>query len=219
MRFDRSVRQPRRRPRSVRALLSPPRALEPLESRVLMATTVFADGFEGSFLSGWTNRTASGANASTRWGLNTVRASAGAQSVFAAALSGGVTSASGYQNNQDNTLARENLSLAGLKIATLSFDYFLNSESGYDLFSIAVREGATNQRTTVFSESGNFASAGWRKKSIDLSAFAGKSDLDVEFRFESDASVTNDNGGVWIDEAKLVGDSVIPPASISGKLF
>jgi protocatechuate 3,4-dioxygenase beta subunit len=194
------------------------RFLETLESRVLFATTVFSDGFEGTFLNGWTNRTAANANASTRWGLNSARASAGVQSVFSAAVQGGVTSISGYQNNQDNSLVRENVSLAGLKIATLSFDYFLNVESGYDVFSVAVLD-SVGARTTVFTESGNFASAGWRHKTLDLSAFSGKSDLDIEFRFQSDSSVTNEGGGVWIDEAKLVGDSVVPPASLSGRVF
>jgi hypothetical protein len=199
-----------------RAARSP---VEPLESRTLFAvTTIFSDSFEGTFLSGWTNRTAGGANASTKWGLNSTRFAAGKQSAFASAVAGGVTNISGYKNNQDNTLVRENVSLAGMKVATLAFDYFLNTESGYDTFSVAVADAA-GVRTTVFSESGNFASAGWRHKSLDLTPFAGKSDLDIEFRFNSDASVINEGGGVWVDEAKLTGDTTITPGSISGRLF
>lgn len=196
------------------------RAVEPLESRVLFAaTTVFADGFEGSFLNGWINRTATGANAQTRWGLNTVRASAGNQSAFASALQGGITATQGYQNNQDNTLVRPNISLAGYGFATMSFDYFLNSESGYDTFSVAVTEGSSGTRTTLFSESGNFASAGWRTKTLDLTDFAGKSNLSFEFQFQSDSSVTQEGGGVWIDQLKITGDAAPPPATITGKLF
>ena len=56
------------------------------------------------------------ANATTRWGLNTTRKSAGNQSAFASAVAGGVTARSGYQNNQDNTLVRPDLSLAGFRV-------------------------------------------------------------------------------------------------------
>ena len=196
------------------------RGVEQLESRVLFATTVFSDGFEGNFLTGWTNRTGSGANSVTRWGVNTVRAAAGNRSAFASAVQGGVSAAQGYQNNQHNTLVRENLSLSDYRFATLSFDYFLNSESGYDTFSVAVTEGASgNRRTTLFSESGNFAPAGWRTKTLDLGTLAGKRDLDLEFRFESDSSVTQEAGGVWIDEVKVVGNAAPPAGTISGKLY
>src|SRR5687768_15914081 len=83
-------------------------AAEALEARVLFAsTTVLRDSFEGSYLGGWTNRTDAGAEPGTRWGLNTVRASAGRQSAFAAALKGGVSAASGYRNEQRNSLIRE----------------------------------------------------------------------------------------------------------------
>jgi hypothetical protein len=194
-------------------------AIERLEARTLMsATTVFHEAFEGDFLTGWTNRTDQGANPDTRWGLNTVRAARGAQSAFASALVGGVSTTSGYRNDQRNRLLRENVSLAGFTVATLAFDYFLNSESGYDTFSVAVADGA-GARTTLFSESGNFSSAGWRHRTLDLSAFTGRRDLDIEFRFVSDASVTHEGGGVWIDEAMLTADTAVAPAAVSGRLF
>jgi hypothetical protein len=194
------------------------RALESLEPRVLLSTTVFSDGFETGSLNDWTLQTDADGNVSTRWGLNTLRTSAGAQSAYASAIQGGAPNISGYQNNQHNALVHENVSLAGYKLASLSFDYFLNTESGYDTFSVVIVDAA-GTRTTVFSESGNFAGAGWRTKSLDLAAFAGQSDLDIEFRFDSDASVTNDGGGVWIDSVTLKADAEIPPGSISGKLF
>jgi hypothetical protein len=192
--------------------------LEGLEPRLLFATTVFSDGFEGTYLNGWTNKYASGSNVSVRWGVNTVRHSAGAHGVFASALAGGATAYQGYQNNQANSLVRPNLSLAGYKYATLSFDYFLNTESGYDTFSVAAVDRSNGQRTVMFTESGNFASSGFRHKSIDFGAFAGKA-IDLEFRFDSDSSVTNEGGGVWLDEVKLTADTSIPPGTITGKLF
>ena len=195
-------------------------AVEQLETRVLMSTTttVFADGFEGDYLSGWTNRTDGGANGATRWGLNTTRAAHGSQSAFASATQGGVTAGAGYQGDQRNSLVREDVSLAGLRVATLAFDYFLNTESGYDTFSVAVTD-AGGVRTTLLTESGNHAAEGWRHKTLDLSAFAGRRDLDIEFRFVSDASVANEGGGVWVDEARLTGTSEAAPGSIAGRLF
>jgi hypothetical protein len=197
---------------------APRTASESLEPRLLFATTVLYDGFEGSYLNGWTNKYASGSNVSVRWGVNSVRHSAGLHGVFASALAGGVTAYQGYQNNQGNSLVRSNVSLAGYKYATLSFDYFLNSEAGYDTFSVAVTDRSNAQRTVVFTESGNFAASGFRKKTLDLSAFAGKA-IDLEFRFDSDSSVNNEGGGVWLDEVKLTADTSIPPGKITGKLF
>ena len=181
-------------------------------------TTVLHETFEGDYLAGWTNRTDAGANPSTRWGLNTVRASAGRQSAFAAALRGGVSAASGYRDGQHNTLVREDVSLAGLATATLAFDYFLDTESGYDTMSVAVTDAA-GARTTLFSESGDHAAAGWRRKTIDLGAFAGRRDLDLEFRFVSDSSVTNPGGGAWLDELRLTGGTTAPTGSLRGRLF
>jgi hypothetical protein len=192
--------------------------VEGLESRLLFATTVLYDGFEGTYLNGWTNKYASGSNVSVRWGVNTVRHSAGLHSVFASALAGGTTAYQGYQNNQANSLVRSNVSLAGFKYATLSFDYYLNTEAGYDTFSVAAVDKSNGQRTVMFTESGNFSASGFRHKSIDFSAFAGKT-FDLEFRFDSDSSVTNEGGGVWMDEVKLTADTSIPPGTITGKLF
>jgi hypothetical protein len=192
--------------------------IEGLEPRLLFATTVLYDGFEGTYLNGWTNKYASGTNASVRWGVNTVRHSAGAHSVFASALAGGVTAYQGYQNNQGNSLVRPNISLAGFKYATLSFDYFLNTEAGYDTFSVAAVDRSNGQRTVMFTESGNFAASGFRHKSIDFSAVAGKT-IDLEFRFDSDSSVTNEGGGLWMDELKLAADTSVAPGKITGKLF
>jgi hypothetical protein len=194
-------------------------AAETLEARVLFAsTTVLRDSFEGGYLGGWTNRTDAGADAATRWGLNDARAAGGRQSAFAAALRGGVSSASGYRNHQANSLVRENVSLAGFQSATLAFDYFLDSEPGYDTFSVAVVDAA-GVRTTVFAESGNFESAGWRRKTLDLGAFAGRRDLDLEFRFVTDSSVTHPGGGAWLDELTLTGHTIPPSGSVAGRLF
>ena len=52
--------------------------VEGLESRLLFATTVLYDGFEGTYLNGWTNKYATGSNVSVRWGVNTLRHSVGA---------------------------------------------------------------------------------------------------------------------------------------------
>src|SRR4051794_19431739 len=81
--------------------------LEPLESRRLLSTTVlFTENFEGSSLAyPWVNRVDPGANAATRWGLNTAKAYSGAQSAFCSATSGAAgLKRNVYDNDQANSL-------------------------------------------------------------------------------------------------------------------
>jgi len=84
--------------------------------------------------------------------------------------------------------------------------------------SVAAVDRSNGHRTVMFTESGNFAASGFRHKSIDFGALAGKT-FDLEFRFDSDSSVTNEGGGLWMDEVKLTADTSIPPGTITGKLF
>ena len=195
--------------------------VEQLEARFLMAASVvFSDGFEGAALAAaWSARADAGSNAVTRWGVNKARAATGAQSAFASNTGPTDVWRNVYQNEQDNALVRDNVSLAGFKAASLSFKFLLNSESGYDFFTVNVVE-PSGTRTAVYRDSGDDTALGWQARTIDLSAFAGRTGLDLEFRFESDRSVINEAAsGVWVDDVKLTADTAAPPGAIRGTVF
>lgn len=205
---------PYRRSLRSRRLPLPAIAPEGLESRRLMAATVFADGFEAAALSGWATRTYGGGAASAQWGVNSVKRYTGTRSAFVAG-----PGRSAYQSDQHTGMVRENVSLAGYGTASLSFKYYLNTEAGYDFFSVNLID-AKGKATTLFRDSGDERDRGWRAKTISLNDFAGRSDLDVEFRFDSDASLVNDApSGVWVDDVKLTATTKPATATIRGAVF
>lgn len=184
---------------------------------MLASTVVFADGFEGSGanLPGWSLRTYAGGSAAPKWGPNNVKVFGGGRSAF----SGGA-GRSTYSNDQHTGLVRERVSLAGFGSASLSFKYYLNTEAGYDFFSVNVIDASARSAKNVFRDSGDERSAGWQARTVDLSAFAGRSNLGIEFRFDSDRTVTRDApSGVWVDDVRLRGDTKSPTGTIRGTLF
>lgn len=195
--------------------------VERLEGRIFLSSTVvFSDDFEGTKLSyPWLNRVLPGGNADAKWGLNRAKAASGVQSAFCSMLPGSAPTRDIYANNQQNVLFRDNVSLKGYRSAELEFKYFLNAESGYDYFSVNVVDAA-GVKTTLLRDSGDDTAAGWQTKSIDLTNFAGRSSLDIEFRFESDNSVMGEPpSGVWIDDVSLSADTTAPPSAIEGTVY
>jgi hypothetical protein len=213
--FHRTTRQPlRTRP----ATSTIETVVEPMEPRRLLSSTVvFADGFEGtgSTLSGWTLRTHSGGSAAPKWGPSTSRAFAGSRSAF----SGGAN-ATAYSNDQHTGLVRDHVSLAGFGSASLTFKYYLNTEAGYDFFSVNVIDNQAGSTKQLFKDSGDDRSVGWQAKTIDLSAYAGRSDLGIEFRFDSDHTVARAApSGVWVDDVRLNADTKSSAGTIKGAVF
>ena len=205
---------PHRRPSRSRRTPPPSPVPEGLEARRLMSVTVFADGFEGASLSGWSTRTYGGAGSDAKWGLNTVKRYAGGKSAFVAGAG-----RNAYESDQHTGLVRENVSLAGYGTASLTFKYYLNTEAGYDFFAVNVIDGK-GKATSVFRDSGDERDRGWRSKTINLDAFAGRSDLDVEFRFDSDASLVNEApSGVWVDDVRLTATTRPATGTIRGSVF
>ena len=201
-----------RRPCRPRRLPPPTLAPESLESRRLMAVTVFADGFEAAALSGWTTRTYEGDAA--KWGVNSVKRYTGTRSAFVAG-----PGRNAYESDQHTGMQRQNVSLRGYGTASLTFKYYLNTEAGYDFFSVNVIDDR-GKATTLFRDSGDERDRGWRSKTISLNDFAGRSDVDVEFRFDSDASLVNDApSGVWVDDVKLTATTKPATATIRGSVF
>ena len=201
-------------PRATRPQLS----VEPMEPRRLLSSTVvFADGFEGtgSTLSGWTLRTHSGGSAAPKWAPTTARAFAGSRSAFSSG-----PGATAYSNDQHTGLVRDHVSLAGFGSASLTFKYYLNTEAGYDFFSVSVTDNQAGSTKQVFRDSGDDRSSGWQAKTIDLGAYAGRPDLGIEFRFDSDHTVARAApSGVWVDDVRLSADTKSSAGTIKGTLF
>jgi hypothetical protein len=197
----------------------PASVCEVVEERRLLSTVVFADGFEGtgSGLAGWSVRTYSNGGASPKWGPSNVKVFAGARSAY----SGG-SATSAYANDQHTGLVRQHVSLAGYGSASLSFKYYLNTEAGYDFFSVNVIEpsGGSTSTRTVFRDSGDDRPAGWQAKTLDLSGYAGHNDLGIEFRFDSDHTVAREApSGVWVDDVRLSADTRSSAGTIRGSVF
>lgn len=199
------------RPRRPRRFTS---ALEALEPRRLMSVTVFEDGFEGAALAGWAVKAYAGGGSSPTWGVNSLNSYAGVRSAFVAG-----PNRDAYASDQHTGMIRQGVSLAGFGSASLTFKYFLNTEAGYDFFNVNVL-GPDGRATNVFRDSGDDRDIGWRSKTISLNAFAGKSGLGVEFRFDSDGSLVNEApSGVWVDDVRLSADTKAATANIRGSVF
>jgi hypothetical protein len=188
--------------------------LEGLESRTFLSVTLFSDGFEGSSLAGWTARTYDGGSGSAKWGVNSANAYAGKGSAFVAGPGRNT-----YADRQHTGIIRQGVSLAGYGSASLSFKYFLNTEAGYDFFTVNVIDAAGNP-TTVFRDSGDDSDLGWRSRTISLDGFAGRSGLGIELRFDSDASLVNNApSGVWVDDVRLTANTRASTSTVRGVVF
>jgi hypothetical protein len=180
----------------------------------LLSVTIFNDGFEGPSLAGWTTRTYQGGGSAPKWGVNSARRYSGSQSAFVAGAG-----RSTYASDQHTGLVRQDVSLAGYGTASLTFKYYLNTEAGYDFFSVNVID-ANGKTTNLFRDSGDDRDIGWQSKTLNLNAYAGKSDVDIEFRFDSDASLVNAApSGVWVDDVRLSADTKAATATIRGSVF
>ncbi len=165
------------------------------------ASVGFYEGFEGEW---WRDWLAGGS--SVGWGDNSAKVYAGAKSVFCAY--DGDASRSTYSNNIDTRL-QQNVSLAGLSSATLSFQYWMNTEAGYDFFRVFVWIPSTGQSDKLLEISGNESAAGWQTRTLDMTPYAGMASVTIQFDFNSDASVVpNSPSGVWLDEVALTEGSV-----------
>jgi len=203
---------PLRHPRSRMTPSGTP--FEPLERRSLLSTALFVEGFEATTLTGWTTKTYSGDRSAAAWGTNTAKSYAGDRSAYVAGAG-----RSTYADDQHDALRRSNISLAGYGTAKLYFKYYLNTEAGYDVFSINVI-GADGSTRRVFQDSGDDSDEGWQSKTISLNSVAGQQGLTLEFRFDSDSSfVPGAPSGVWVDDVRLLADPHAATGTIRGSVY
>jgi len=180
--------------------------LESLEPRLLLTTTLFYEGFEGAFPGPWDVGNDAG-TIDALWGDNSAKASAGSWSAFCA--DNGDNRREVYDDDLHTYMTWHEVSLAGYTSASLSFDYWLNSESGWDKFTVSVRD-ETGQWHERLALSGDQSLLGWQRSVVDLNEFVGQAGLSVRFRFDSDRSVVNGApSGVWVDEVFLTAEEEV----------
>jgi len=172
---------------------------------------LFSEDFEGAWPNTWVVGNEGGATGYV-WGDNAYRAYAGSWSGFCADK--GDNFAHTYPNDLHTYTEKRGVSLVAYTFASLIFFYWINTEANWDLFSVRVRDqsGAWH---SIFSDSGDRSATGWISKVLDLSPFLGQSGLYIQFRFDSDSSVTSE--GVYLDSISLL--AVCDPPLAPGLLF
>ena len=167
----------------------------------LSITTVFAASaaypFLDSFESGSGNWTATGG-----WGLTTARY---ASPSHAATDSPGTF----YSDNTDASLTlAASLNLSAATRPALSFQHSYSLEDGYDFGSLEISTNGGAAWVGVLAEfTGD--QAAMAREQVDLSAFAGRSDIRVRFRLLTDDSIVMD--GWYVDDVSI-GEA---PASVT----
>ena len=173
-------------------------AVEQLEPRVLLSTTILSDGFEGAFPGSWAVGNNSG-YIGAKWGDNYAKAYAGSWSAFCA--DNGSDSRATYDNNLNTYMQRQSISLAGYATATLTFKYWLNTESTYDFVQVTARN-QSGSWAVLKTISGN--SSGWQTATVPMDSYAGQTGVIISFDFISDVNVVPTGAaGAWIDEVSL----------------
>ena len=158
--------------------------------------TVFSDGAESAS----TTFVRSNTTTSTQWTRQASAPYAGTYRWKA----GGSTSGN-YGNNGDARLTTPTLDLSGAATATLTYAFKHSTEASYDFFQVRISTDGGTTWTNLVNVSG--ASAGYSawaspNASINLNAYAGQTNVKVQFRLTTDVSVTA--FGVALDEIKFV---------------
>ncbi len=115
-----------------------------------------------------------------------------------------------YPDNLKVYMERRGVSLAGCASATLSFYKIVDTEASFDQFTVNVRDqsGAWH---LIYSQSGMSDPLAWEYIELNLDAFAGQTGLYIQFRFDSDGSVSGDPyDGVFLDTISLTAESSLP---------
>ena len=155
----------------------------------------FSDDAGAAFNEGFT--LSGNANA---WHLSTGRGTDPGHSADDSFYFGSGESASGggsYGNDANGTVTSPSIDLGQAEAAHLSFNYFLEIESGFDVASVSILHNSTTTEIAN-SEAGTLPATGsFNNLQFDLQQFLGET-IRIAFQFTSDASVTFE--GWYIDD-------------------
>ncbi len=161
------------------------------------ADTLLTEGFEGGSIppAGWT---LDSTNTGYTWEIDDYNPHGG--SYYASVL---------YDYNQDEWLISPSIDLSGYDEATLNFWWLMSyywsvdPNDNYDL-NVAVSTDGGSSWTEIWDEhdEGSFTSWEWYQTSLDLSAYAGESNVQVGFQYEG-----SDGAQASIDDITLTADT------------
>jgi len=111
-----------------------------------------------------------------------------------------------YPNDLHVYMEHRYVNLSGYTSATLSFYYIVDTEGGYDFFTVNVKDQYGSWHEMFRASGAN--DLNWISETINLDQFAGQSGLYIQFRFDSDGSVSGSPyDGVFVDAVQLTADT------------
>ncbi len=158
--------------------------------------TVFYDGAESAS----TTLTFSSTTSTTVWTRNSTSPFAGSWRWRAGSAT---PDTSNYGNNGDARATTPVLDLSGASTVTLTYAYKYHTEATFDFFQVRIStDGGTNWTNLVNVSGASPNWNGWSTNSINLNAYAGQTNVKIQFRLTTDPSVTD--FGAAVDEIKVV---------------
>jgi LEA14-like dessication related protein len=158
---------------------------------------IFYEDFEGVFwFWNWYRGDSDTRNGADYWGDNSYRAYAGSWSAYCADES---DVAGQYYDNYMYAYMYRTVNLGGYNLATLSYYYWLDSQSNYDYLKVGYSEGGS----WYWPKSYSGYSGGWVYDSLSIPTTA----TAVGFLFQSDSVITRE--GAYVDEVYLTGTRTV----------
>ncbi|HUK12488.1 MAG TPA: protease pro-enzyme activation domain-containing protein [Thermoanaerobaculaceae bacterium] len=180
--------------------------------------TIYSDGFEGSFPGQWQLlvSSAQGTDNTVGWGRSTYRAASGGASIWCAGGGSHAQPPGGnYLPNEGTFAVYGPFSLADATSATLDYDTWYNTESGYDfLYAMISTDGSNYHGLAGLSGS----SGGWVHKTLNFADVSGVTSIGasqvwVAFIFISDSSTQME--GAYVDNAVIKKVTAAPSCTYS----
>jgi hypothetical protein len=172
-------------------------------------TVVLDEDFENGIDTGiWLNVDRDGTeNGEYKWGTRAVDNPLNSGDESAWAVGGGANGSGlnfankGYPKNANSWLIHGPFSMAGVYDAQLSFNYFMQADSG-DTFAVLV---STDGTTWQGKQVDNGGTGNWDGRSVNLDDYLGKPVVYIAFRFQSDANgpANNKKKGAMVDDIEL----------------
>ena len=144
-----------------------------------------------------------------RWQRTTAgRAALPGHSAPGAAYYGNATTVGTYGSSSTGQLTTPSLDLSALtgdNLVSITFNYYLSAEAGYDFASVVYSiDGGDNYEELITSNGGPLRNTtdGWQNVVAEIPGLAGFSDVTFGFRFESDTNTEQE--GFYIDDVAIV---------------
>ena len=105
-----------------------------------------------------------------------------------------------YLNNSQGVLASPSVDLSGHTAPIfLEFNHYLQTETGWDIAEVRIKDNVAATTTVLEAQLSN--TSGFEAMRYDISAFAGQSDIQVEFSFTSDFFIERE--GWYVDDVRI----------------